>query len=242
MTEPVTGFEQRLAVEVRKYTDSAIRERDWRAAADEIMRSSRARRFGWSGAVAMSVTAAVAAAVTVAIVASSGPLADRQGGGPVNASEAAERLFEVTKTCETEDFADQFHLAVQIPESWWANPRIGEDPIGDVSACVWFAPAMVAIPQQLTERPDGVAITFGTVGGPPEISSGAISQTVLTVAGRQAVRVEEETSNGIRLAFWIPLDGHGSLIASTSTLDAGDFELNKAVLDRMMATLTVSPR
>jgi hypothetical protein len=135
-------------------------------------------------------------------------------------------------------------VTITFPAAWSTNAAIADE---EIPACVWFGPDVV-VHRLLTEDPEGAAITIGAVGGPAVFHREWISREQTTIAGRPAWRVEEsvpspssEASETHQLVFWISLGATSTdgptLVARTATEEAGNYALNKAVLDRMMATL-----
>jgi len=156
-------------------------------------------------------------------------------------AEAAE-LFVRTDTCTTA--LAGMDVVVEFPAAWWTNR---DAPEGHVP-CLWYAQTPFEV-AGAEERPAGVAITLGAVGGPPGESSRSADVVTedVTVAGRPALRVEErevdEGGNDRRVTYWISVgpsaDGGPTLVATTSSADAGSYELNAAVLDEMMRRLEI---
>jgi hypothetical protein len=164
----------------------------------------------------------------------------------VAASLEADRLFATPQRCELTLAGHR--VSITFPGAWSTNDVV--DGSGGISACVWFAPNDLVIPDPLTQAPEGVAISVGSVGGPAKFSHEWISREETTIAGRPAWRVEESAASPsnadeetLQLVYWISLaatstDGP-TLVARTATEEAGNYVLNKAVLDRMMASLVV---
>jgi hypothetical protein len=158
------------------------------------------------------------------------------------ASADADRLFAASERCESARAG--YVVTIPYPGAWATNDAIEDEGI---SRCVWFGPDELDIPDPLTQAPEGVAITVGGVGGPANFPYVWISREETTVAGRPAWRVEEwvpsqdnETRETRQLVYWVSLEAGGpTLVARTATEDAGNYALNKAVLDRMMAELTI---
>jgi hypothetical protein len=132
-----------------------------------------------------------------------------------------------------------------FPESWYTNTAIG-----DVTPCGWFAPTFyeVADPAQV---PKEIGITLELDAGTAAYLDEFIINEETTVAGLRAFRVEVKGGDGDgsgHPAEWreyqyevelLPRNDQGgpSLIATTANDMGGEYELNKAVLDRIMATL-----
>jgi hypothetical protein len=151
----------------------------------------------------------------------------------------ADALFIERDECENVE--DGYR--VEFPEAWWTNTAIGE-----VEPCRWFSPTFYEVDDP-AEVPAEVAISVeyidAGVGWVDEIVSrdeGIVGSTQV------AVRVEvqgggsgempsgwEETAYVVQLG---PTAEDGpNLVIRTNTDMGGDYELNVAVLDRMMATM-----
>lgn len=171
--------------------------------------------------------------------------------GPADLDAAVEILFANTDECSTELAGHA--VTITYPDTWWTNEASGE------SGCLWFYPEQMAMPGAPTpeqvpmpdpaSRPAGIAITFGAAGGPfGSWGTPALTADVM-VAGRQAVRVEELGSTPgygdghPALVYQVALgetpDVGPTLVAITREQDYGDYELNRAVLDRMMDLIVI---
>lgn len=161
----------------------------------------------------------------------------RDTGFTVIESAEADALFEGVAACTSEEGG----YSVEYPSNWSTNEG------GEAPGCSWFAPDPVSRgPTRLAAlvRPD-VPIRLSVVqtglGQIPEHPR--ILTVKLVLAGRDAVRTEDQVpieppwwSYGY--SIWLDDDPLGlKFIAGTSSLANGDYVLNKAVLDRMMATL-----
>jgi hypothetical protein len=112
---------------------------------------------------------------------------------------------------------------------------------------MWLAPNELDVPDPLTSRPSGVVITIGAVGGGPETGGEALSSAVVVIAGRTALRVEELLVSGSRptatLLYWVPLapdSGGTTLVAMTEDTGGANYELNKAVLERLVSSIRIT--
>ena len=163
------------------------------------------------------------------------------------ASVEADRLFATPQQCEV--ILAGHAVSIAFPGAWSTNAAIGGS--GGISACLWFGPDDLIIPDPLTQAPEGVAISLGSVGGPAAFHYEWISREEIAIAGRPAWRVEEsvpspsnEANETLQLVYWISLGATSSdgptMVARTATEEAGNYALNKAVLDRMMASLAIS--
>lgn len=164
----------------------------------------------------------------------------------ISAEAEADRLFVRTETCST-TLAGHI-IEVTFPETWSASEATDDQP-----GCIWFGPTPFEAEASPSAQPPGVAITFGSVGGPEEPQSRSVeelSRDEMIVSGMPAARVElAEPPDGagqegvVRLTYWISLgvssDAGPMIVATTSTDDAGKYVINKAVLDRMIEGIVI---
>lgn len=155
------------------------------------------------------------------------------GGFAVLPNAEADLLFGDRDSCTSVD--DGFR--VDFPDAWWTNTAIG-----DVTPCNWFAPTTFGVTDP-SRVPAEIAITITWMEGDSGSFDEEISRESGVVGGTQpAVRVEYERNDGGRYYVYqvqlgpTPEEGP-NLLARTSTDMAGDYELNKAVLDRIIATM-----
>jgi hypothetical protein len=238
MPEPMDVFERGLADRLRTYTDVAIHPIDHVAEARQVIDAGAKNRLH---AMPIVPTAAVLSAVAMAAIVTLAAVTWLSPGNR-SISDTADQLFSRTQRCDTTLVGDT-HVSVTLPHDWWTN-----DGVADWPPCSWFAPHPLNVS---TQPPEGVAIVLGSVGGPPMPFQGAtsvISDEDLEIAGREARRVEirvisVEEEDARELTYWISLgpspESGPTLVARTSTDHAGDYELNKAILDRMMARLMI---
>ena len=163
--------------------------------------------------------------------ASSSPI-EGEGGFTWEANEEADALMEDTFDCQNLDDGYQ----VDFPAEWNAN---AEDT--DVPQCSWFAPTEYETggPGQL---PDEVAIEIFVIEGGREYVLEVIDQdSGLIGATQPATRVRLAGNDGEQYEYVVQLgptpEEGPNLVARTSSLMGGDYDLNRAVLDRMMATM-----
>ncbi len=156
-------------------------------------------------------------------------LVELPGGFTVHANAEADSLFLDRDTCSNE----RDNYEVTFPDEWYTNTEIGRNP-----ACVWFSPTDYDVPDP-SVVPDEIAITIewfdGDVG---RIDADVRSQEDVIVGGQNASRVEWDDET-----YWYtiqlgpsPEEGPNLLVATSAEM-GGDYELNKAVMDRMMATI-----
>lgn len=148
-------------------------------------------------------------------------------GFTVTPNPDADALFVSRETCESVD--EGFRLA--YPDAWFTNTAVG-----DRGPCAWFAPAAFEVDDP-DEVPEGVVITIEIVDedlygaeDAPDRESGLVGET------QNAVRVEEDGTYRYLVQLGPPGTGP-TLVASTSEDLGGDYELNKAILDRIIATM-----
>jgi hypothetical protein len=158
----------------------------------------------------------------------------------VAANPAADALFLDRDDCDND--ANGYRL--EFPDAWYTNTAIG-----DVEPCSWFSPTFyeVSDPSQV---PPEIAITIAYLDSDiGTYTDEAVSREFGLVGGTQtAVRVEYRPGDeSAQPADWRaylyviqlgPTEEEGpNLVLQTSTEMGGDYELNKAVLDRIVATL-----
>jgi hypothetical protein len=151
----------------------------------------------------------------------------------------ADALFGDRDECE--NIEDGYR--VEFPDAWWTNTQIG-----DVGPCRWFSPTFYEVDDPAEAHAEiAISIEYADagVGWVDEIvgrDEGIVGST------QPAVRVEvqgggggvmpagwEETAYVVQLG---PTAEDGpNLVIRTNTDMGGDYELNVAVLDRMMATM-----
>lgn len=162
------------------------------------------------------------------------------GGFTVAPNAEADRLFLDRDSCENR--TDGYRL--EFPEDWWTNTEIGKWP-----PCVWFSPTYYTV-DQLDEVPDEIAITIEWISGDRGSSEETLRREDVTVGGQRAVRVEHRGAEGsggnmprdwYEYVYLIQLgpsaEAGPNLVARTDTDMGGVYELNKAMLDRIMATI-----
>jgi hypothetical protein len=156
----------------------------------------------------------------------------------VLANAEADALFGQVQNCVNE--ADGFSVA--FPASWYTNAEAADLPV-----CSWFGPTPfeVSSPDQV---PAEVWITVRVVEGEVGYTSSTdVSfREDVTIDGRPGRRAEynaDPLNNPDDRAYHyvIPLGKSGpTLVAGTGTDQAEDYGLAKAILDRIMASLTFS--
>lgn len=185
---------------------------------------------------------AVVAAVAALLLASCGDEDEGAGGpatsSPTTATTVARGSVTLTQTCE----ADRYR--VDYPSGWSTNS--GEV----VPRCRFFHPEPFTVPEatEVIDRAvifDVESIPFSrmveSTGGPTEE---VLDRRELTVSGRQALRVETRSTDGLlpkgtpSLRYMIDLDD-ATLVATTYGIVGADHDRNRAVLDAMVDTLVI---
>ena len=178
-----------------------------------------------------------------AAAATPSPSEDHPGqlGFTVMPNPDADTLFVDRDECENSE--DGYRL--QFPEDWYTNTEIG-----DVPPCSWFSPTFYEADES-GDVPAEIAITIeyleGDFGTFDELVS---SEEVIVGATQTAIRAEfrgAAGNGGVMPTDWRqysylvqlgPTEEEGpNLLVQTNTDMGGDYELNKAVLDRIMATI-----
>jgi hypothetical protein len=175
------------------------------------------------------------------------PVTYRQApGSPFTVIENAEAdaLFTRIDTCTNR----VGHFRVNFPAGWYTNPTIGALP-----ACTWFAPVPFAV-SDISLVPDEVAIVvdafegdFGYVSA-PKMSM----RDDITIGGHEGYRFEQVgvsyEAGGFEAlppsyiygtTFDDPMGERSSIRAVAESEGASDYVLNKAVLDRIMGSLSM---
>ena len=144
----------------------------------------------------------------------------------------ADSLFLDRDECENRE--DGYRL--EFPEEWYTNTEIG-----DVPACSWFSPTFYEADES-GEVPAEIAITIEILDGERGYHDDFISNEEVIVGTTQDAHRVEVESDGTTMYEYVvqlgPTPEEGpNLLARTDTDMGGDYELNKAVLDRIMATI-----
>jgi hypothetical protein len=153
----------------------------------------------------------------------------------------ADSLFLDRDECE--NLEDGFRL--EFPDAWWTNTEIG-----DTGPCAWYSATSFEVDDP-DEVPPEIAIVIEVIEGDSGSTESVVSRDFGIVgATQQAVRVEYRGAGGeggtmppewratIYQVQLGPTPEQGpNLVAQTTTDMPGDYELNVAVLDRIMATM-----
>lgn len=168
------------------------------------------------------------------------PVYVSQAGSAITVLESAEAdaLFADADTCTN----PEGRYTVSFPESWYTNTAIG-----DVPACSWFSPTFYeATPGG--ETPEEIAIAITVFEGAIGVIWADLYSEEVTLDGVPARRSEtgftkgsETPTDRFQYSYLARLDDDPSegekLWAFTGTDYGGEYELNKAVFDRIMASL-----
>jgi hypothetical protein len=155
------------------------------------------------------------------------------GGFTVAANAEADALFVETFDCQNLDDGYQ----VDFPAEWNANAEFGDQP-----PCSWFAATEYETGVTGT-IPDEVAIVIFRIEGERQYGRADITEREEGFVGvtQPAYRVTgtfgDETFYEYVVQLGPTLEEGPNLVAGTSSERGGDFDLSKAVLDRMMATM-----
>ena len=139
----------------------------------------------------------------------------------------ADSLFLDRDTCEDVDAG----FRVQFPDAWWTNT-----PTGETNGCTWYAPSSFEV-EDPDEVPDGVVVTIEIVPEDVYTDEDSPSRVDGIIGETQAAARVEDDGEYVYLVQLGPPGQGPTLVARTSTDMGGDHELNKAVLDRIMATM-----
>lgn len=162
----------------------------------------------------------------------------------VLANDEADALFGEVDTC-----ASEAGYTVTFPASWYTNPATDGVP-----ACAWFAPEPFDASMRRVATnpppPDGVWISMGVADGGVGYTS--VTPTCMTedlsIGGYHGHRAEVGPSTLDEIAarpdyrayhYVIPFEEFGpTFVAGTDVDMADEYPLSKAVLDRVIATIS----
>lgn len=189
-----------------------------------------------SEAASMTPEPTAAPSESPAASATPGPSFGGAGGFTVIPNPEADALFLDRDECTNPQ--DGYRL--QFPDDWWTNTEIARFP-----ACVWFSPTFYEVVDE-TQRPDEIAIELFRVDGDYGWTTEEFTREDVAVGTQRGVRAEiagtaEDAVNGTTYLYVVQLgptpEEGPNLVARTDTDMGGDYALNKAVLDRIMATI-----
>jgi hypothetical protein len=167
------------------------------------------------------------------------PVYVAQPGLPITVLESSEAdaLFTDPDSCTNEEDG----YTVSYPDSWYTNTAIG-----DVPACSWFSPTFYEATGDT--RPDEIAIEISVFEGDIGFIWVDLYSEEVRIGGFSGRRYEtgmtkdpEQPTNTLQYSYLAILDPEGpgdrKLWAFTGTDYGGEYELNRAVFDRIMASL-----
>lgn len=152
-------------------------------------------------------------------------------------SAEADALFETPDTCTNPEGG----YTVTFPDDWYTNTAIGDTP-----ACSWFSPVFYEV-TDLDEVPAEIAITVMAFEGEYGFLYVDLYSEDVEVDGVSGRRFEHGYTKEVDAAtdqyqynYLVRLGAEAKgprVWAITGTYLPGDYALNKAVLDRIMASL-----
>lgn len=158
------------------------------------------------------------------------------GGFTVAPNPDADALFAERDECQNLEAGYQ----LQFPEAWYTNTEIGGVP-----PCSWFSATFYEVDTP-GDTPEEVVIEIFVVDGDRGYTGEVLRREEVTVGATQtAFRLEVQgTARGTSGQMYeyvvqlgpTPEEGP-NLVARTDTAMGGAYELNKAILDRIMATM-----
>jgi hypothetical protein len=161
------------------------------------------------------------------------------GGFEISANPEADALFLTRDSCENR--RDGYQL--QFPDAWYTNTEYR-----NFAPCVWFSPTFYETDGDTV--PPEIAISIEWVGGDVGSFNEELSREEGEIGFQPAVRAEYAGSGTSGSEFppeWREyryviqlgrtLEEGPNLVVSTTNEMGGDYELNKAVLDRILATI-----
>ena len=150
------------------------------------------------------------------------------GGFEIAANPAADALFLTRDQCENR--RDGYRL--QFPDEWYTNTEYR-----NFAPCAWFSPTFYETDGDTV--PPEIAITIEWIAGVPESRSAEVGSEEDGEVGLQAATRTEWDDDTYRYVIQLgpTLEEGPNLVVTTSAEMGGDYELNKAVLDRILATI-----
>lgn len=156
---------------------------------------------------------------------------------PVIESSEADELFVDPDTCSNPEGG----YTVSYPDSWYTNTALD-----DVPACSWFSPTYYEL-NDSGDMPEEIAIDIRVFEGAVGFIWADLYSQELTVDGFAGRRAETGMTKDpgmptdvFQYDYLVLLDAESDgrkLWAFTGTDYGGEYELNKAVVDRIMASL-----
>ena len=152
-------------------------------------------------------------------------------------SPEADALFVDADTCTNREDG----YTVSYPDSWYTNTELD-----DVPACSWFSPTFYEL-NDSGDRPEEIAMEIGVFEGAIGFIWVDLFGEQITLDGYDARRYEtgmtkdrEMPTDQFMYSYLASFDASSEgrkLWASTGTEFGGDYQLNMAVMDRIMASL-----
>ena len=143
------------------------------------------------------------------------------------ANAEADALFVERDDCQ--NLRDGYQLV--YPDSWYTNTEFR-----DVAACSWFSPTFYMVDDS-TDVPDEIAITIEWIATDFRYFEDPIRHELGMVGGQHAARIEFDDAYLYAIQLGPTAEEGPTLVARTDREMGGDYELNKAVLDRIMLTI-----
>ena len=182
----------------------------------------------------------LAGACSLLLLAGCGSTVAESSGAP----EPSTGRTDVTAGVETARCASPEGFRVEHPADWHVNP-------GDVlPACSWFAAEPFTVPEASDVRVADITLSVRPGSDLSVVWPDETARTVVEVAGRPALRVEQVAGpgfypEGTPITTYVvdlgPARAHGEvLVADTVGLPGVDHDRNVAVLDAMMGSLILN--
>jgi hypothetical protein len=151
----------------------------------------------------------------------------------------ADALFAEADTCTNPVVG----YAVTYPDSWYTNTAVGDTP-----ACSWFSPVFFEVTDP-EEVPTEIAMTIGAfdggIGQIPEWPR--VDRGTVRIGPYEFTRFEDfipgdmffwtDYERHYTYVAWLDDDYQGQKLIAGLGSAAGDYDLNRAVLDRIMASM-----
>jgi hypothetical protein len=140
----------------------------------------------------------------------------------------ADTLFLDRDSCQ--NLRDGYQL--EFPDAWYTNTEYR-----NFAPCVWFSPTNYATDGDSV--PPEIAITVEWIPGDVgRTDADSLSTVEGEVGGQAATRTEwDDDTYWYVVQLGPTLEEGPNLLFATSAAMGGDYELNKAVLDRMLTTI-----
>jgi hypothetical protein len=156
---------------------------------------------------------------------------------PADVAATADDLMHDTATCTN----DGGPFVLRYPDGWFTN-----EPAGETPGCTFFGPSDMS-GDGGDGLPDGAEITISVSDGAVGSFDSFFSFDSVNVGGRPGQRTETDgtvSGDGRSYRYVVQLTNQivgTNLLAAVRLRDATDYELAKAVLDRMLDTIRFEP-